>query len=556
MPIRILLIDDDSDHVLLVKRILKKADEVYQLDCASDGKEGLDKLSSEDYDLVLCDYRLPGLTALDVIREIRQRGGDLPVIVVTASGSEKIAVSLMKEGAYDYIVKDDSYQDTLPAVIEKSIERYNINKAKERAEETLKRRLKELSFLHATSTIISSSLNLKQMLASVFSKAAEVFEAETGSLMLLDEKGEFLTIKASHGLKKGVVSQTRVKVGEGICGWVAQIGQPLLLKNGVMDARFKPVVGKPEIRHAICSPLRYKDETIGVINLNREASPKPFTRDDLDLLSTIAYETATAIQNINLYNDLRTTISELRQANEEIKQAQDQLIQSEKMASLGQLAASVAHELNNPLAIAAGRAELLLMVGDNNQETIKTLKIIHEQTARASKIVDNLLQFSRQHKQEVEPIDVNPVIEKAASLIEHQMSLENIQICKELKRELPRIMGDSNQLQQVFINLMTNACQAMPEGGKLTISTALYDGSLVIKFADPGRGIPEENLNKLFDPFFTTKESGTGLGLSITHGIIRAHNGTIKVQSQVGQGTTFTIKIPVIKEDSLKEGLK
>ncbi len=416
------------------------------------------------------------------------------------------------------------------------------------AQEKLQRKLKELSALYSISTIVGSSNNMEEVMVGVFKNAAEVLGAETGSLMMLGEKDQLLTIKAFHGLKEEVVSQTRVKLGEGICGWVAQTGQPLLFKNGISDTQFKPVVEETEIRHTICAPVKYANKIMGVINLNRQTSLQPFTEEDLKLLCTIAREIAIATQNINLYNELRTTIIQLEQANKEIKGAQAQLIQSEKLASLGQLAAGVAHEINNPLAVVAGRAEFLLMVGGKDPETTKGLKTILEQTVRASKIVGNLLEFSRQRKHEIEPVDINPVVEKAVFLIKHQISLGNIQVFKELKGDLPKIMGNVNQLQQVFVNLITNANQAMPEGGKLTISTALSQESLVIKFTDTGRGIPKENLKKLFDPFFTTKESGTGLGLSIIYGIIQAHNGTIEVESQVGQGTTFTIKIPVIKE--------
>ncbi len=421
-----------------------------------------------------------------------------------------------------------------------------------RTEDELQRRLKELSSLHDISTIVTSSFDLEHILGEVFTNAVTVLEAETGSLMTLDEKHQSLTIKASRGLKKEVISRTRVRLGKGICGWVAQSGQPVLLKNRVTDPRFKPIVRKPQIKHAICAPLKYKEKIMGVINLNRESSARPFTEEDLRLLSTVAYEIAAAIQNIKLYNELRTTITELEQANKEIKQAQASLIQSEKLASLGKLAAGMAHELNNPLGAVSGRAQLLLMDMDKDKDlqAIKNLWTIVEQTTRASKIVGNLLQFAREAKQEVEPVDINPVIEKSISLTRHQISLENVELSMELKPDLPRIMGDQNQLQQVFVNLITNAWEAMPDGGKLTISTGLLQESLLIKVTDTGHGIPKENLGKLFDPFFTTRETGTGLGLSIIHGIIEAHNGTIKAQSHLGQGSTFTVKFPVIKQES------
>jgi two-component system NtrC family sensor kinase len=212
---------------------------------------------------------------------------------------------------------------------------------------------------------------------------------------------------------------------------------------------------------------------------------------------------------------------------------------------LGKLSAGIAHEINNPLSIISGHAQILLMDKIAGSPEIKEpLETIKKQVERASSITDQLLQFSKRIKPRLKRSDVNEILKDTLVLLKQQLSQDKIKIVKQLSSKPVFIRADSLQLQQVFLNLIVNASHAMPDGGTLTINVMVKDENLEINFTDTGCGIPERNLSKLFEPFFTTKEDGTGLGLSIAYGIIKAHKGDIRVKSEEGKGTTFTILLP------------
>jgi PAS domain S-box-containing protein len=238
------------------------------------------------------------------------------------------------------------------------------------------------------------------------------------------------------------------------------------------------------------------------------------------------------------------------------KQTEEELIQSEKMVSLGQLAASVVHEVNNPLAGIMVYVKLLQKkFKENNiqaESTEKQLQKIEQELDRTTRIIRNLLTFARQSEPSMNPVEVNKVIDAALFLVGNQINLEHVQLEKNLETDLPLVFADFDKIQQVLINIILNATQAMPDGGILTITTSVakdvklgdaWTDAVRIDIQDTGIGIPKENLNKLFTPFFTTKEKGkgVGLGLSVVHGIIGKHKGKIDVESEINVGTTFSI---------------
>jgi len=232
----------------------------------------------------------------------------------------------------------------------------------------------------------------------------------------------------------------------------------------------------------------------------------------------------------------------------DLRDVQEKMLLREKMAALGELSAGVAHEVNNPLNIVSGYVQMLLMDENVDTEVKKTSEIIIEQIERAENITDKLLRFSKQTKPEIKRINVNEAIEYVLVLLQHQLNLNDIKVVRPRSSEPIFLYADLSQLQQAFHNLIVNASQAMPEGGKLTIRTKVKDNNIKINFADTGCGIPKKNMSKLFEPFFSTKEEGTGLGLSIVFGIIEAHKGRIEVKSEVGEGSIFTIILPIEKK--------
>ncbi|MCD6292941.1 MAG: HAMP domain-containing protein [Deltaproteobacteria bacterium] len=243
-----------------------------------------------------------------------------------------------------------------------------------------------------------------------------------------------------------------------------------------------------------------------------------------------------------------TLESRVDKRTRKIKEMQSVLVRSEKLASLGELVAGIAHELNNPLTGIMLHASFLSTdsrLDEGLQEDCQT--VIHE-ASRCSKIVKELLDFARVTDPQKEMQPVSKVIDRTIALIEHHVDFRDTEIIKEFDPELPEILMDASQIEQVFINMMINASQAMSQGGKLIIQTGVNAAKdyVYIRIKDTGCGIADENIEKLFDPFFSTKgHKGTGLGLSVSYGIIQSHGGDIEVESKLGRGTTFTISLPI-----------
>jgi two-component system NtrC family sensor kinase len=243
----------------------------------------------------------------------------------------------------------------------------------------------------------------------------------------------------------------------------------------------------------------------------------------------------------------KTLEKRVEERTKELKEMQDSLIRSEKMASLGKIAAGVAHEINNPLTSILLNTHLMLEKVEKNSRLSENLNLIADETSRCSEIVRGLLEFSRQNPPEKNFADVNEILNTTLGILENQVAFQNIKIIKKLGQNLPQIQIDINKMKQVFWNLMINAAESMPEGGTLTISSRISANNkyIEIEFTDTGMGIPKEYINKLFDPFFTTKGGGTGLGLAVSYGIIEQHKGEIEVRSKDYKGSTFIISLPI-----------
>lgn len=250
-----------------------------------------------------------------------------------------------------------------------------------------------------------------------------------------------------------------------------------------------------------------------------------------------------------LVDQLQENLAQLRVFQEELQAAHDQLVQSEKLASMGQLAAAVAHEINNPLGTIMIYAHMMLKGLGQGDQRSEDLKVIVDEATRCRSIVAGLLEFARHGKLELEPTDLNALVQECITEVDRQPFFEKLKVANRLDPTLPTLQADPSQLRHVFSNLIVNAAEAMAEGGELTLASGVSEvgHTAWISVSDSGCGIPEENLAKLFTPFFTTKKigKGTGLGLAIAYGIVKMHRGALEVRSKVGAGTTFTISLPM-----------
>ncbi len=449
--------------------------------------------------------------------------------------------------------------------------------------------VQELKTLNEIGQAITSTLDLKKTLTLITSHATHLMKVAAASVVLRDDEAGEVWFAAASGEGSEAVIGLRMALGQGIAGWVAAQGEAVIVPDVYTDQRFFREMDKSSgftTRSIVCVPLQSKGRTIGAIEvMNKKVGE--FNKDDLTLLQALAAPAAAAIENAQLYEEQANTIRRLAET-------QNQLVQSAKLAGVGQLAAGIAHEINNPLTTIIGLTSLLLDTSTptDEAERLEDLELINQEAWRARDIVRRLLNFARTDTPKRQPTDLNQLIEESIQLVYTKGVSHRIELRKILQ-PLPELWLDTNQIKQVLINLLNNAIQAMLETGEgrpaiLTISTTLIPGlvdsanqpalslkgnrakngqntrltpaqpplglaadiepMVICQISDTGPGIKPEYLDKIFDPFFTTKEvgQGTGLGLSVSYGIIEQHGGRIRVESRPGQGTTFSFVLPVM----------
>lgn len=330
--------------------------------------------------------------------------------------------------------------------------------------------------------------------------------------------------------------------------------KPILVKDAMEDPRvtkefaalwnIKSILGAREF---VCVPLVARSEAIGVIIADNIYSSTPITEDHVELLTMFANQAALAIENAQAYKRLEDKINEL-------KEMQERLVRSERLAIMGRIATYVAHEIRNPLTTIGGFAQSILRKSLNDDSIKKSSQIIDDEVKRLEKILSNVMDFTKPQKPLKTQSEVNGIIESACLLLESFLKGQRIKLVKELSPNLPQIIVDHDQIKQVFVNLIKNAVESMPNGGTLTVKSLSENNCIRVDITDTGTGMTPKVLENIFVPFFTTKPGGTGVGLVVTQQIIDEHEGQLKVKSEVGKGTTFSVYLPVMA-DAEKPGL-
>lgn len=424
--------------------------------------------------------------------------------------------------------------------------------SRNQAQKKIEKRNARLATLNAIATTVNSSLELNEVLEITIDKILEILESDNIRIYLLDEKRENLILTAWKGLSQDFIDKPYMKtrqVGDGLLGQTILTGETRVADN--ISRSGDPYVedfNKEGLKSTIYIPLASNEEQIGVMCASSRTRLK-ISKGYVDLLTAIGNQIGMAVEKANLYEDVKSAYIELMAAKE-------QIIRTEKLASLGKLAATIAHEINNPLAAVLTYIRLMMKLVNQNhfgQERIKDIsRYLHtmdRETSRCGDIVKNLLDFSRQSKISIGLHPIDEILERSLALLNHDLEINGIHLIKELAPNLPMVRCDFKQIQQVFLNLISNASEAMTKGGSLSIQTRIaQDKNFVeIVFKDTGYGISKKDLENIFEPFFTTKEEGqgVGLGLSVVYGIITQHNGVIRVDSTPGAGSSFYVHLPV-----------
>ncbi len=367
------------------------------------------------------------------------------------------------------------------------------------------------------------------------------------SLHVVEDGRDDLQVLA-HAASEAAPATEPPCIGADLAAWLALSGRPLVVEEttfyGDALASLEGAIADLERqRVTLLIPLILETRLAAILCVGERLSGEVYEADEIELLETLLKEAGVALQNAQLYADLRHQMDELRRT-------QDQLMQSAKLAAIGELAAGIAHEVNNPLMVITGHAGLLRRRAEL-APIHPTIEVIEAQATRAANMVRSLLDFARRRPRNLETVPLRDVIERALTLVTDKLYAHGVETLKLFDESDPVVFGDRDELTQVFINLITNAADAMPRGGRLTVRTearrqddVAYVSTQVV---DTGTGIPAEHRDQIFESFFTTKAEGkgTGLGLAVTRDIVKNHEGTIEVDSAPGKGTTMTINLPV-----------
>jgi len=644
--IEVLLIDDNADYLLLIRRALEHRDARYHVTGVSSPDDGLEMLRERAFDLVLLDYKFPrGGNGLQLIRALKNEATFVPTVMVTAFGDESLAIQAMREGALDFVPKTSDFIQALPDVAARAIERGRIIRDRIATQRALGLRNKELIGLAEAATTLNACSDREGVLGAVRAFMRDVFDATPVSEHVPEEEGEDLRARPA---RRSVAAVARDLPGDPAAARAERTGEVIVETDAAQDTLLTlPLVAHDRVLGAMTFRLR-RGETVDAperqlaagigqhagIALERArlvhdlAATRHYLKDLIDNAGdeVIAVDTdgriiswnagAEAIygwtrgemigrawvqlwppereaEALDLFRrvleqddivrnhdtirwtkdgsrvDVMLTLTPLSNPDGSVhgisclgknltqqKQLQAQLMQSEKMATVGHLISGVAHELNNPLTVVLGYAQLVCDadVGDRAPEYLRK---ISSEAQRVQRIVQNLLAFARKREPQAMRVDVNEVVRETFELASYDLRVCDIDVELNLTGGLPTTLADPYQLQQVFLNILTNARHALKDRaqrGHIRITTRHDDDALdghpalVVELEDDGPGVPEALRQRVFDPFFTTKAAGegTGLGLSLSYGIIQEHGGRIACEESEWGGALFRTCLPVL----------
>jgi len=506
---KILVVDDEPDFRNLVAHEL--GEEGYGVAVANDGLRAISCLATTEYDVVVTDVRMPGASGVDVLRAARARTPETQVVMTTGYASLEMAIECLRAGAFDFVQKPFNIVD-LVSTVGRAVE---------------SRRLHATSELYQASQAVLATQELERLPEVIVEVARRVMGADDASLMLPDSEGRLYVAYSSS-----LLAEVRAAIGgeERVASRIARGRQPVLITNGLDgDPRFSDIQDYKRVSSSIVYPLMAGERLVGVLNLNRARADQPFRRADVDRAAVLASQALLALENSRLLR---------------------QMVASERLASIGQLAASVTHEINNPMSFVLTSHGFLhksiaklgrLAAALKTEPDSSPARRVWEQLG-SDVLYTDLVQATDDLAEGVGRI--RDIVFDLRGLARTEDAATSVDIARTM------IVGSTGRLSQVFLNLLVNAAQAVAErhDGKAEILvSSRRDGDQVIaEVSNNGPAISPEHLPRIFEPFFTTKNAGngTGLGLSTSREIVRRHRGEIRVESSHESGTRFTLVLP------------
>lgn len=562
--VSILAIDDDPAILTVIDLLLSHSG--YQVKTLQEQREIEQFLTEANqqpvppFDLILLDLRMPYLGGEEIFLRLRQipATADIPVVILSASTSVESQVKLLSLGADGYITKPFTSQD-LSKQIEIHLQLAQHRRARREAEAQLEQKNRQLAVALAENafllemeqerrqqaeklyqmTQLISSLEVEKVVATAVETLRDMLRVESGAILLLDEKLAELSLAGLLNPNQQYLRSVRLAADEGIVNQVVQNGQPVIAGD---STSFSALLTKMDeriyqkARSLLCVPLTARNRVIGVIELINKDTGR-FLDSDLTLAASAAGAIAIALDNAQLYHQQSDLLQKLRHS-------QEQLIQSEKMAATGRLAASLAHEINNPLQAIHSCLQLAINFPLSVEKRAEYLLMANEEVERLADLVTRTLDFARLSAGAPQPTNVNKLVGQVMNLADKYITHNYHTVQQILASDVPAIRIVPDQIAQVFLQLMLNAFDAMPEPGTLTICTRTAKEWVEISFQDNGIGMTPTEQEQIFEPFYTTKVGGTGLGLTTSYSIVERHGGAIRVESEPNKGSTITIRLP------------
>lgn len=527
---KILVVDDHPPDLALIAAALSDAQ--YSLVTELDSRTALRRFEDESpWHLVISDLKMPGIDGLTLLKRIKARDPLAEAIIITGHADTGSAIEALRLGAFSYLVKPVHPQE-LRHCVGRALDRHRLTTEQHRLITELEardvRRGREIATIASMGRALNSLRRPTELDEEAFAKIVTALGADGLALFVLEEASNELVLAAQYGLPDPVVDQ----VARWTKGCSLPSGDPFRIeKNASLDPRARtPALYVSSVNSVLSVPLSAQGQIIGCIEaytLSRDS--RAFTSEDREFLEAIGQLIGNTIQT-----------------RKKEQQARD----AEKLAAVGELAAGVAHELGNVLAIVGGAVQYLLANTDTPCSSREYLEAIHRNVAAGDRIIKGLLSFARPSPPRLEATDIQEILEQARLALEGEMAKARVTVSRHYWPEPLRVFADAQQMQQVFLNILLNAIQAMPRGGTVTLRILPEPpdppwAGVRVEIADAGAGIPAEYLHRIFDPFFTTKEGGTGLGLSVSRRIVAAHGGELSGESQDGRGSRFTIHLPM-----------
>ncbi len=527
----VLVADDELTTTAMLHHILSRAG--YRVESVHDGQAALDAVKRLKPDILLLDILMPVLNGFEVLRLLREDSATahLPTILITANAREPADVARgLRLGADDYIQKPFAPQELL-ARIESKLRSHQLENA-------LQQRTSELEALLHVSETLNAHVTEIELLEVIVQLVQQLLPESSAAVLRLNDEG-----RAVDGRSVGIpeLLLTPLLEQESLSQLI-----PVQTRSTLIWSRAdqSPI---PGLNRGMMTPLIYRDAAVGLLLVTGQEYP--YSPEQTRLFEGAARQAALALVNAHLYDMLADYAQNLENMVEartaELQSAQRLLMRSEKLASIGHLAASIAHEINNPLMPIRNLLEDIITDLDQQQVAYdrQAVTIIEESLERIRGIVSRMLEFSRDSKAVLDWVDISRVLDTVITLNRKSFEHDRITVATEIE-PMPLIYASPDQLQQVFMNIALNAHASMTAGGHFTVRTRAEPDWVVVEMTDNGCGIPHDALDRIFEPFFSTKPTGTGLGLFVSHNIVQAHQGTIEVVSTEGVGTTFSVRLP------------